>query len=323
MAIATINASQAYDVIHTLTFNNASGSVPIGLRRGGTSRQPGLTFYWREGTSGTWITATSTSSYLISRTTSVIQVAHNHDKSGNNYITVDFTGTSNVIKIQISQKAKYSGIIGSSFMYDYAQGCTSLTSLDVPDTSNVTSVEYNFMSYYAQNCTSLTSLDVPDTSNVTSVGDNFMVSYAYACTSLTSLSIPDLSKLILASLPSNFMINYARNASKLEILNLPGNSNIYKDFNINWNIQSDRLGILKAETANKQDWEPLVVLGKTLYTNQIRDINNIIQAQISNSKIYNQGDWKEITGLKRWTDNEWKTETYKVWANNQWNQVKF
>ena len=295
MAIATINASQAYDVIHTLTFNNASGSVPVGLKRDSGTRQSGLTFYWRAGTSGTWITATSTSSYLISRTTSVIQVAHNHDKSGNNYITVDFNGTSNVIKIQISQKAKYSGIIGDNFMY-----------------------------YYAQNCSSLTSLDVPDTSNVTSVGSNFMYHYAQNCTSLTSLGIPDLSKLILASLPSNFMINYAQNASKLEILNLPGNSNIYKDFNINWNIQSGRLGILKAETANKQDWEPLVVLGKTLYTNQIRDINNIIHTgQISNSKIYNQGNWKEITGLKRWSDNEWKTETYKVWANNQWNQVKF
>jgi len=46
-------------------------------------------------------------------------------------------------------------------MVGYAQSCTSLTSLSVPDTSGLTSVGNYFMRYYAQSCTSLTSLILP------------------------------------------------------------------------------------------------------------------------------------------------------------------
>jgi hypothetical protein len=43
---------------------------------------------------------------------------------------------------------------------------------------------------YAYGCTSLTSLAVPDTSGLTSVGSSFMYSYAYGCTSLIELVLP-------------------------------------------------------------------------------------------------------------------------------------
>ena len=47
------------------------------------------------------------------------------------------------------------------------------------------------MASYANGCSSLTSLSVPDTSGLTTVGDSFMSYYAYDCTSLTSLILPD------------------------------------------------------------------------------------------------------------------------------------
>ncbi|MDB4648239.1 leucine-rich repeat domain-containing protein, partial [Akkermansiaceae bacterium] len=58
-------------------------------------------------------------------------------------------------------------------------GCTSLTSITIPD--SVTSIgDYAFVV-----CTSLTSITIPD--GVTSIGD-----YAFDnCTSLTSITIPD------------------------------------------------------------------------------------------------------------------------------------
>jgi hypothetical protein len=46
-------------------------------------------------------------------------------------------------------------------MYNYAYGCTALTSLSVPDTSGLTSVGSNFMYYYAYGCTSLAKLLLP------------------------------------------------------------------------------------------------------------------------------------------------------------------
>jgi len=63
-------------------------------------------------------------------------------------------------------------------MYSYAEGCSSLKSLAVPDTSSLESVGTSFIAYYARGCSSLTSLDVPDTSGLTSVGDSFMRYYA-------------------------------------------------------------------------------------------------------------------------------------------------
>jgi len=46
-------------------------------------------------------------------------------------------------------------------MRAYASGCTSLTSLAVPDTSSLTSVGDSFMAYYASGCSSLTELVLP------------------------------------------------------------------------------------------------------------------------------------------------------------------
>jgi len=156
-------------------------------------------------------------------------------------------------------------------MYYYANGCSSLTSLDVPDTSGLTSVGTYFMYYYAYGCSSLTSLDVPDTSGLTSVGNIFMYGYANGCSSLTSLAVPDTSSL--ESVGTNFMAYYASGCSSLTKLVLPA-VGWFEDNNVNWSVPSGRLGVLKGRVLNQDDlsgWKDLTAEGKTLYTNYIRD----------------------------------------------------
>ena len=89
-----------------------------------------------------------------------MQVAHNWNKSGNNYMTPSFRGATNITSIAISQKSPLTGTMGELFHVLLCY-CSSLTSLDVPDTSGLTSVGDYFMYYYAYGCSSLTSLDVP------------------------------------------------------------------------------------------------------------------------------------------------------------------
>src|SRR5690554_2416835 len=164
-----------------------------------------------------------------------MQVAHNWNKSDNNYMTPSFRGATNITSIAISQKSFLTGTMGNYFMYYYAYGCSSLTSLDVPDTSSLESVGHNFMRSYAYSCTSLTSLAVPDTSGLASVGNNFMRSYANGCSSLIELVLPAVGW--------------------------------FKDNNVNWSVPSDRLGVLKGRVLNSDDlnsWKALTAEGKTL-----------------------------------------------------------
>jgi hypothetical protein len=62
-----------------------------------------------------------------------MQVAHNWNKSGNNYMTPSFRNATNITSIAIAQKSSLTGVMGNAFMYYYARGCSSLASLDVPD----------------------------------------------------------------------------------------------------------------------------------------------------------------------------------------------
>jgi hypothetical protein len=223
--MATINASQDYDIIQTLTFAEASGTCKIRLYRGSNSAYTG-TVKVRAGTSGAWsnlsVSGTATT-FNVTNTT--MQIAHDWNKNGNNYMTCSFYGQStNLTGIAISQKAILSGAIGNNFMYYYAYGCTGLTSLSVPDTSNITSVVNSFMQYYANGCSNLTSLDVPDTSNVTSVGNYFMQGYALYCSTLTSLDVPDTSNV--TSVGDYFMASYANGCSNLTSLDVPDTSGI-------------------------------------------------------------------------------------------------
>ena len=221
--MATIDPNQDYDIIHTLTFAEASGNCPIRLYRGSSSATSG-TVYYRAGTSGTWTSlSVSGTATTFPVTDTTMQVAHGWNKSGDRHMTPSFRGATNITSIAISQKSALTGVMGTYFMYSYADGCSSLKSLDVPDTGSLTSVGNNFMQYYAYGCSSLEFLAVPDTSSLESVGNNFMQYYAYGCSSLTSLDVPDTSSL--TSVGTYFMQYYAFGCSKLTSLAVPDTSN--------------------------------------------------------------------------------------------------
>ncbi|MDD4873403.1 MAG: phage tail protein [Dehalococcoidales bacterium] len=245
--MATINPSQDYDIIHTLTLNTDTGNCAIRVHRGSSLAISG-TVYYRAGTSGEWTelsVASTTTTFPISSTT--MQVGHDWNKSGDAYMTAAFQGETKVTGIGISQKAVLSGVIGNYFICDYARDCPNLTSLDVPDISNTTSVGDYFMRGYAYDCSSLTILDIPDTNNLTSVGDYFMRGYAYDCSSIVSLMLP---------LAGWFASN-----------------------NVDWSVPSGRLGYLKGyvfDSGNLDDWQSLVVSGETLYTNYIQDSDDVL-----------------------------------------------
>jgi hypothetical protein len=119
--VATIDPNQQYDIIHTLTFAAASGTCPIRLHRGSTSIYTG-TVYYRAGTSGSWTSlSVSGTSTTFPVTDTTMQVAHDWNKSGNNYMTPSFRGATNITSITISQKSPLTGTMGNYFMYYYAR----------------------------------------------------------------------------------------------------------------------------------------------------------------------------------------------------------
>ena len=275
--MATIDPGQDYDVIHTLTFAVGSGTCNIRLYRGSSSEYSG-TVYYRAGTSGAWtelsVSGTRTT-FPVSSTT--MQIGHNHNKDGNHYMTASFYGQStNLTGIAISQKAALSGAMGDYFMRYYAYRCSSLTSLDVPDTSGLTTVGASFLYYYARGCSSLTSLDVPDTSGLTTVGSSFMSYCAYGCSSLTSLAVPDTSGLTSAG--TGFMYRYAYNCTSLLRLELPA-AGWFVGHDIDWAVPSGRLNHLKGYVTNSTDrtaWQALTAETKTLYINYVRSSGDVI-----------------------------------------------
>ena len=321
--MASINPTQDYDAIHTLTFASASGTCRIRLYRGSYDAYTG-TVYYRAGTSGAWTSlSVSGTSTTFPVTSTTMQVAHDWNKDGNNYMTPSFYGQStNLVGISISQKAVLSGTVGDYFMRSYAQDCSSLTSLSVPDTSGLTSVGDGFMRSYAQGCSSLTSLSVPDTSGLESVGSSFVRSYAQDCSSLTSLSVPDTSGLTsvgdfsmysyaqgctnltslsvpdtsgLESVGANFMVSYARDCSSLTSLILPDSTGWFGSYNVSWSVPSGRLGYLYGYTPNSLSqtaWQGLTTSGKTLYTNYIRAEDHVLIPLLSGTSernLYTKG----------------------------------
>ena len=202
--------TQAYDaIIATITTASDATSVTKSMVK---STQ------WREGTSGTWL---STDCTLTAG--KVYQFRTPLSGFDDTYTAVLPNIKASVV-VGWDTTATAITTVGNYFMYYYASGCSSLTSLSVPDTSGLETVGSNFMTAYAYNCSSLTSLSVPDVSGLTSIGDFFMTAYARGCSSLTSLSVPNTSGL--TSVGNYFMDSYAHSCSALTSLSAPNTSGL-------------------------------------------------------------------------------------------------
>jgi len=214
------NLTQAYDrIIATITTASDASQVVKAMVK---------STEWREGTSGTWLSTDCTLkagkvyqfrtplSGMSSDTTAILP----NIKAS---VTVAWDTTATPITS-----------VGDYFMYSYAYGCSSLTSLSVPDTSGLTSVGAYFMRYYAINCSSLTSLMLPSATgwfeshniswSVPSSRLNYLYGYAPNATSQTAWQALTVSgktlytnyiqsssyvKVIEAKLPK-FFLYYAR-----------------------------------------------------------------------------------------------------------------
>jgi hypothetical protein len=189
------------------------------------------TVYYRAGTSGDWTSlSVSGTSTTFPVTDTTMQVAHNWNKSGNNYMTPSFRGATNITSIAISQKSFLTGTMGNYFMYYYAMAvppslrsmsrtlavlqvwglisCNTMLLAVPPSLLSLSRTLAVLQAWGIISCNTmlmavLTSLDVPDTSSLESVGNYFMRYYAYGCSSLTSLAVPDTSGL--TSVGNSFM----------------------------------------------------------------------------------------------------------------------
>ena len=287
--------AQAYDaIIATITVASDASQVVKTMVKSTT---------WREGTSGTWLTTDCT---LNASTTYQFRTPTSGMGSGYTAILPNIKAS---VTVAWDTTATPISTVGDYFMYSYADSCSNLTSLSVPDTSGLTSVGDNFMTYYAYDCSSLTSLSVPDTSGLTSAGNYFMTSYAQGCTNLTSLSVPDTSGLTsvgtyfmtsyaqgctnltslsvpdtsgLTSVGNSFMSAYAGNCSGLTSLILPDSTGWFGSHDVNWSVPSGRLGYLYGYTPDSTSqtaWRALTVSGKTLYTNYIRAEDHVLLSE--------------------------------------------
>jgi hypothetical protein len=251
-----VGSSEAYDaVIATIVVASDATSVTKTMVKSTT---------WREGTSGEW---ESTDCTLTAGKTYQFRTPNSGSGSGTTAVLPNIKAS---VTVDWDTSGSTITTVGDYFLYSYADSCSGLTSLSVPDTSGLTTVGSSFMVSYAQNCSSLTSLSVPDTSGLTTVGDYFMVSYAYNCSNLTSLSVPDTSGL--TTVGSSFMSYYAYGCSSLTSLILKGDTGWFSSHNISWNVPSSRLNYLYGycEPAYLTNWQGLTTSGKTLYTNYIQ-----------------------------------------------------
>jgi hypothetical protein len=138
------------------------------------------------------------------------------------------------------------------------------------------------MRYFAQNCTSLVTLGVPDISRATVVGNNGMRNYAQGCTALETLSIPSFTAL--TTVGSGFMSNYASNDAALDFLVMDSAPGWFSTHTVSWDVAAaaatDEEGLKAIVPADSlTDWQALTASGKTLATNRITDPANVIVAK--------------------------------------------
>ena len=293
------------DAIHTLTFEEASGTCRIRLYRGSDSAFTG-NVYIREGTSGSWtLLSVSGTETTFPVTSKVMQVAHDWNKSGNDYMTVSFRGqATNLVGISLKCK-KIFGSVGNYFMASYARDCTALETLSVPEFPLLESVGNYFMASYARGCTALETLSVPEFPLLESINEYFMISYAQNCSNLKVLKSPILPSV--SSVGAMFMRYYASGCPSLETFYLPqlpvsvSTGTYFMDgislssdslsslilpkpgylhnSSTNLGISSGRIGYLKGyviDPDDLDDWKEKTSEGGFLYINKIQDPDDVV-----------------------------------------------
>ena len=127
--------AQAYDaVIATITVASDASQVVKTMVKSTT---------WREGTSGSWL---STKCTLTAGNTYQFRTPLSGMSSG--YIAI-LPNIKASVTVAWDTTATPISTLGDYFMCSYADSCTRLTSLSVPDTSGLTSVGGIFMYAYA------------------------------------------------------------------------------------------------------------------------------------------------------------------------------
>ena len=224
---------------------------------------------WRAGTSGEWAATDCT---LTAGNTFQFRTPNSGASSGATAVLPNIAAD---VTVGWDTSGSTVTTVGDNFMSYYADSCSSLTSLGVPDTSGLTTVGVRFMNSYASNCDSLTSLSAPDTSGLTTVGDTFMSGYAVFCDSLETLGIPDTSGL--TTVGEYLMNSYAYGCDSLTSLTLEGDVGWFSGHNIDWDVPSARLGSLVGvcESAYLSNWRALTASTKTLYINYIQDSDDV------------------------------------------------
>jgi hypothetical protein len=140
-------------------------------------------------------------------------------------------------------------------MYSYAYGCSSLTSLAVPDTSGLTSVWGTSLFH------GLESVGI-----ISCYAWLFLPHFARCSRYQQSYKRGELFHFM-------YVHPYADGCSSLTELVLPA-VGWFEDNNVDWSVPAGRLGVLKGRVLNSDDlsgWKALTAEGKTLHTNYIRD----------------------------------------------------
>ena len=107
------------------------------------------------------------------------------------------------------------------------------------------------------------------------------------------------------------MTYYATSCNSLTSLFLPDTTGWFGTNNVNWSVPADRLGVLKGyvkDPAGVSAWQGLTVSGKTLYTNYIRSVSNVMPT--IGFRILIGTKW-EIVPVRRLIDSTWVDVTAK------------
>jgi len=142
--------------------------------------------------------------------------------------------SANISSCQRGFRLDGSTSLGNYFLYSIWEGCASLQTVVLPNTTNwvINSIGTNFLGGTWRGCTSLVNAVVPNMSNweVTTIGNRFLLATWYGCTLLVTAVVPDTSGWNITSIGESFLESTWSQCAKLFVAVVPNTSS--------WNITS-------------------------------------------------------------------------------------